>query len=218
MMFCHSQDCVVGFNAMFAWIYSTFVDAALRDLRAAVFELAGMKPGSRVLDVCCGTGEQVLHFAGKGVHAAGVDVDPRMIAMAERNRRKAGVHIASFQVADACRLPFPNGCFDCATVSLALHDKERATRDGIISEMKRVLKSDGVLVFADFTVPLPRNHYGVLIRVVEFLAGRDHFRCSRDYLGQGGLDVLFERNGLREDSRRCIKHGTMTVARAAGPR
>ena len=203
---------------MFAWIYSRFIDAVLRDLRAAVFELAGMKPGSRVLDVCCGTGEQVLYFARGGIHASGVDAEPSMIAMAERHRRKAGMRTASFQVADARHLPFPSGCFDCVTVSLALHDKERAARDVAISEMKRVLKSEGVLLFADLTVPLPRNYYGVLIRVVEFFAGWDHFRCSRDYLGQGGLSALFERNGLREDSRRCIKHGTMAVVTAAGPR
>jgi len=203
---------------MFVWLYSLFVDAVLREVRTVVLDLAGMKPGSRVLDICCGTGEQVLRFAREGIHAVGVDADPRMIAMAERHREETGVRAASFQVADARRLPFPSGCFDCATVSFALHEKGRAARDEVISEMKRVLKSEGVLLFADFTVPLPRNSYGILIRVVEFFAGWSHFRCSRDYLRQGGLDVLFERNGLRADGRRCIKHGTMAVVRVSDPR
>ncbi|MCJ7523373.1 MAG: hypothetical protein MUP21_14315, partial [Dehalococcoidia bacterium] len=97
------------------------------------------------------------------------------------------------------------------SVSLALHEKDRASRDTAISEMKRVIKKEGALVFIDFAVPLPRNPYGLLVRFIEFFAGRDHFKCSRDYLRQGGLDVLLSKNSLREDKRHYLKYGTIVV-------
>ena len=200
---------------MFAQVYSKFVDPALRELRESVPVFAGMKAGDRVLDVCCGTGDQALHYARRGINAVGIDIDPNMIEMAERNRRRGGTLNASFQVADAQQLPFREGLFDYVTVSLALHEKGRATRDAVISEMERLAKDEGGLVFVDFAVPLPRNAYGILVRTVEFFAGWDHFRCSRDYLRQGGLDILLEGRGLREESRLYLKYGTVVLVRTA---
>jgi len=199
---------------LFALIYNAIIDPALRDIRRFVPEFAGMEAGDRVLDVSCGTGDQALHYAVRGIDAVGIDHDPQMIRVAERNRKKRGSGSASFQVANAEYLPFRNGSFDFVSVSLALHEKDRASRDAAISEMKRVVKKEGALVFVDFAVPLPRNAYGLLVRFIEFFAGWDHFKCSRDYLRQGGLDALLRKNGLHEDKRGCLKYGTMLVVKA----
>ena len=199
---------------MYIFGYSKVIDPILRDVRLCTPEFAGMKAGDRVLDVCCGTGEQALHYARKGINATGIDLDPRMIEVAERNRRKRGLGNVSFQLADAQALPFKDDSFDYASVSLALHEKERPARDRVISEMKRVVKAEGTLVFIDLSVPLPRKAYACLVRAVEFMAGRDHFRCFRDYIEQGGLDVLLRSNRLHEEKRDYRMHGTVTIIKA----
>jgi len=51
--------------------YSTLVDPILKEVRTCVVGLAGIKASDRVLDVCCGTGEQVFHYAQKGAIATG---------------------------------------------------------------------------------------------------------------------------------------------------
>jgi ubiquinone/menaquinone biosynthesis C-methylase UbiE len=204
----------IGFKPMYIFGYSKVIDPILRDVRLCTPEFAGMKAGDRVLDVCCGTGEQALHYARKGINATGIDLDPRMIEVAERNRRKRGLGNVSFQLADAQALPFKDDSFDYASVSLALHEKERPARDRVISEMKRVVKAEGALVFIDLSVPLPRKAYACLVRAVEFMAGRDHFRCFRDYIEQGGLDVLLRSSRLHEEKRDYLKHGTVAIIKA----
>lgn len=201
------------YKTVFALVYERFVDLLLRDLRGYIPEFSGMKAGDRVLDVCCGTGDQALHYAAKGIEAVGIDNEPAMIRVARKNRRKRGLSNASFQMADACNLPFRDESFDFVSVSLALHEKDRQARDEVISEMKRVAKRDGTLVFIDFPVPLPRNIYGLGVRVIEFIAGWDHFRYSNDYLKQGGLDVLLAKNGLREEKRDYMKRGIIVAIR-----
>jgi len=191
--------------------YSTAIDPLLRDIRVYVPEFSGMKAGDKVLDVCCGTGDQVFYYAKRGIIAAGIDLDIKMIKMAKKDKRRKDLKNVSFQIADASSLPFKDNSFDYASISFALHEKERAVRDKIISEMKRVVKKGGNLIFIDFQVPLPKNLYSYLIKAVEYLAGRDHFRSFKDYLGQGGLDGIVKKNQLQIEKRDDKKSRIATI-------
>ena len=199
---------------MFALTYARVIDPVLRDIRLYTPDFAGMKTGDRVLDVCCATGDQVFYYARRGISTVGIDLDPRMVVIADRRRRKSGLTNVSFQIADAERLPFQDNSFDYTSISLALHEKERPSRDRVISEMKRVVKDDGALLFIDFKVPLPQNMYAFLIKAVEFIAGLSHFRCSRDYIEQGGLDALLKKHRLYEEKSSYLKYGTIAIIKA----
>jgi ubiquinone/menaquinone biosynthesis C-methylase UbiE len=199
---------------MFSFIYSTVIDPLLRDIRIYAPEFSGMKAGDTVLDVCCGTGAQAIHYAKRGIIATGIDLGQGMIELAERNKRKQGLRNVSFQIADALNLPFENNFFDYASISLALHEVERTARDRIISEMKRVIKKEGALIFTDFRVPLPKNLALYLIKSIEFIAGRNHFRCFKDYIEQGGLDELLRKNQLPEEKRDYLNNGLIVIIKA----
>jgi len=177
------------------------IDPIMRGLRVYTPEFAAMKAGDKVLDVCCGTGSQALQYARIGIIATGIDLDPRMIEVAERNRKKQGLGSVSFQTANALNLPFEDNIFDYASISASLHEKERADRDKIISEMKRVVKKEGTLVFTDYKGTLPRIPSSYLSTALEYIAGRDHWRCFKDYTEQGGLDGLLQKNNLQEEKR-----------------
>lgn len=198
-------------------IYSMVIDPLLRDLRVYVPRFSEMKAGDRVLDVCCGTGDQALHYARRGIITAGIDLSPHMIRVAERNKRKHGLSNVSFQVGDATKLPFQDHCFDYASISLALHEKESASRDRIISEMKRVVRKEGILVFIDFQVPLPRNPYTYLAKAIEFSAGGEHHRYFTDYIEQGGLEEMLSENQLPEEKRDYLKSGLIVIIKAKNP-
>lgn len=197
--------------------YFTLLDLVLRDVRAYVAELAGMKVGDKVLDVCCGTGDQICHYAQKGIIATGVDQNPSVIELAERNRERRDFQDVSFFIASATALPFPDGYFDGASISLGLHEMTRNERDVAVSEMKRVVKKGGALIFIDFQVPLPKNSVAYLIRVVEFIAGRDNHRRFRDYIEQGGLGQILRQNGLTPQKQTILKFGVLKVIRASNP-
>lgn len=199
---------------MFSFIYSTVIDPLLRGIRIYAPEFSGMKAGDTVLDVCCGTGAQAIHYAKRGIIATGIDLGQGMIELAERSKRKQGLRNVSFQIADALNLPFENNFFDYASISLALHEVERTARDRIISEMKRVIKKEGALIFTDFRVPLPKNLALYLIKSIEFIAGRKHFRYFKDYIEQGGLDELLRKNQLPEEKRDYLNNGLIVIIKA----
>ena len=199
---------------MLLFNYSTLVDPILKDVRICVAGLSGVKAGDRVLDVGCGTGDQVFHYEQKGAIATGVDQNPNMIELAERNRKRRGFKHSTFRVASATELPFPDGYFDCASISLALHEMERDERNRAVSEMKRVVKKKGTLIFIDFKVPLPKNSIAYLIRAVEFIAGRDNHKCFTDYLAQGGLNGLLKENQLAPQKEALLKRGNLQVIKA----
>ena len=196
---------------MFSLNYSTVIDPLLWDVRLYVPKFSGMKAGDKVLDVCCGTGDQVFHYSQRGINAVGVDLNPDMIQLAERNKMKLGLTNASFKIADARDLPFQDSLFDHVSISLALHEIERTGRDKVVSEMRRVVRKDGALIFIDFQIPLPKNLYAYLAKVIEFMAGRRHHSRFRDFIEEGGLDRILKQNQLPEENRGYLKAGIITI-------
>jgi ubiquinone/menaquinone biosynthesis C-methylase UbiE len=168
-----------------------------------------MKAGYKVLDVCSGTGNQVLYYTTFGLDAYGIDLDQGMLEQAINNKKLRKTS-ANFVRADAKDIPFKDNHFDFVSISLGLHENSSEVRDRIISEMKRVVKSGGHLVFADFEVPLPNNWIGWIIRIIEWIASGNHYKHFREYLSQGGLDPLIKRHGLtilRQETMKndCLK-------------
>ena len=196
---------------MFFLNYATVIDPLLRGIRLYTIAFSGMKTGEKVLDVCCGTGDQAFNYAKVGIIATGIEFDPNMLKLARKDSRRQDIGIVSFQQADAQNLPFKGGFFDYASISFALHEKERAARDKIITEMKRVVKKDGALIFLDFQVPLPKNLFTLLVNIIEFMAGRNHHKHFKDYIAQGGLDEILKKNQLAAQKRNYLNDGLITI-------
>ena len=199
---------------MFIFNYETLIDPLLRDIRKFTPEFSGMNVGDRVLDVCCGTGAQVLEYGRCGIIAIGIDTSPSMLNIAARNRMRQELANVSFQLAEATNLPFPDGYFDYVSVSFGLHDKEKLIRDKAISEMKRVVKQQGALIFIDFQVPLPKNVWAMFARIIEFLAGGSHYQGFKDYLRNGGLNQILKDHQLLEEYAHRVKGGIAVIIKA----
>jgi demethylmenaquinone methyltransferase / 2-methoxy-6-polyprenyl-1,4-benzoquinol methylase len=105
-----------------------------------------VRPGDRVLDACCGTGDLALACARAGGRVTGLDFSERMLT---RARKKApGVEWVR---GDLLALPFPEATFDSATVGFGVRnvaDLEQAFR-----ELARVLKPEGRLGCLEITRP-----------------------------------------------------------------
>jgi ubiquinone/menaquinone biosynthesis C-methylase UbiE len=109
-----------------------------------------VQPGWSYLDVGCGNGAAALLVADTfGIHVVGVDVDSQQIALA---RSVAGDRTdVRFVTADATCLPFDDGQFDVVATNKTTHHIPRWP--SAIAEMKRVLKPQGYLVYADLKMP-----------------------------------------------------------------
>jgi ubiquinone/menaquinone biosynthesis C-methylase UbiE len=123
-----------------------------KHLRAMVADDLQLRPGDRVLDVGCGPGRLALVFAervGPTGSVDGIDAAIEMINRASSLARKRGV-VATFQVAFAQQLPFPDGTFDAVACTLALHHVAEDDQPTAVGEMYRVLKPHGRLLIAEF--------------------------------------------------------------------
>jgi ubiquinone/menaquinone biosynthesis C-methylase UbiE len=194
--------------------YDKLIDPLLKGLRIFVADFAELKPGQLALDVCCGTGAQVMEYGHLGAIATGIDLSPEMLRIAERNRARNKRSNTSFQLADATNLPFTDHSFDIASVSFGLHDKTSSIRDKVISEMTRVIKPGGSLVLVDFEVPLPENMWGLIARSIEFLAGGSHYAGFKNYVRNGGLDNILKTHKIREERREQLLNRLVTAIRA----
>jgi len=112
--------------------------------RAAVE--AVVRPGDRVLDACCGTGDLAVAAAQAGGKVTGVDFSRPML---ERARRKAPE--LEWIEADALALPFGDGSFDAATVGFGV--RNLADLEGGLRELRRVLRPGGRLAILEITRP-----------------------------------------------------------------
>jgi demethylmenaquinone methyltransferase/2-methoxy-6-polyprenyl-1,4-benzoquinol methylase len=193
--------------------YEKLIDPFLKDVREFVLNFSEIKPGERVLDIGCGTGDQAIYFAKRGAIVAGIDINPKMIGRALMRKKKEGLEV-SFQGGNATNLPFLEPVFDVAVISLVLHEIESKDRDKVISEMKRVVKKGGRLIFVDLNCPLPKSMTSILVKSIEFFAGKNHFKNFKSYQKEGGILKILERNKLKAEKVEYLKSGLLVAVRA----
>jgi demethylmenaquinone methyltransferase/2-methoxy-6-polyprenyl-1,4-benzoquinol methylase len=107
---------------------------------------AVVRPGARVLDACCGTGDLALADARAGGRVTGVDFSAEMLARAERKAPEF-----DWVQADAAALPFPDESFDVATVGFGIRNLEDL--EAGLRELARVLVPGGRLGCLEITRP-----------------------------------------------------------------
>ena len=120
-----------------------------------VIELAKVKPGDRVLDVACGTGNltlTALSYAGPGGKVYGIDAAPEMIELAKKKASQAGLGVV-FEVGLIEQLAFPDAGFDVVISRLAIHHLPDDLKRRGFAEILRVLKPGGHLLITDFSPP-----------------------------------------------------------------
>jgi demethylmenaquinone methyltransferase/2-methoxy-6-polyprenyl-1,4-benzoquinol methylase len=107
---------------------------------------AVVRPGDRVLDACCGTGDLAIAAARGGAEVTGVDFSARML---ERARRK--LQSVTWVEGDALALPFDDSSFDAATVGFGVRNVADLGR--ALAELRRVLRPGGGLAILEITRP-----------------------------------------------------------------
>jgi demethylmenaquinone methyltransferase/2-methoxy-6-polyprenyl-1,4-benzoquinol methylase len=119
------------------------IDRLWRGRVARRFGAVLSRPGARVLDLCCGTGDLALALGGKG---------------AARKFERAGMPVLLAE-ADALRLPFPDASFDLVTSAFGF--RNLADYEAGLREMLRLLRPGGQIGVLEFAEP-PGRFLGAL--------------------------------------------------------
>lgn len=184
------MDTTVDLYDIAAPFYDFFTAPLLKAARGTIVRTAKAHKCRRILDVACGTGELATMLAKAGLEVNAIDLSPAMLAVAGR---KSHPRIAFYR-GSAENLPYASACFDCVTISLALHEMEPNMRMGAAAEILRVLTPGGKLIVFDYA-PLYNGGSALglaLMGLVEKMAGREHFRNFVRFTRSGGIKQLLE--------------------------
>lgn len=116
---------------------------------------SGARPGDRLVDVCCGSGDLAL-LAAKTVglegEVIGVDFCDELLAIAaQRHQSQYPRYALQWQQGDALALPFPDQSFDAATMGYGLRNVGNIPQ--ALRELARVLKPGSKAAILDFHRP-----------------------------------------------------------------
>jgi ubiquinone/menaquinone biosynthesis C-methylase UbiE len=163
----------------------------VRALHRRVIDRANITPGTRVLDVGCGPGRLALaaaQRAGPTGETLGIDPSPEMVALATRNAARAGSS-AQFRVATIEALPAANDHFDVVLATLMLHHLTPDLQRRGLAEIRRILRSGGRFVAADFGAT-PGHGLGHLLSVLGVRRGSEHAQYLASIIADAGLERI----------------------------
>jgi SAM-dependent methyltransferase len=120
-----------------------YLDHADRGLQAPKELLRaelGLTAGSRVLDLGCGTGHELVQLERDGVHAFGVDFSEAMLR-SSFDRLASHGRPARLAAADGAQLPFSDASFDGCRIERVLQHVPNPA--AVLREVRRVLRPGG---------------------------------------------------------------------------
>jgi SAM-dependent methyltransferase len=97
--------------------WSDYMDRFAGVVSERLVEMAGVKPGDRVLDVACGYGEPALTAArrvGSDGTVVATDISPEMLGFGRQRAAANSIENIEFVQSDASSLDFPAESFDAA--------------------------------------------------------------------------------------------------------
>jgi demethylmenaquinone methyltransferase/2-methoxy-6-polyprenyl-1,4-benzoquinol methylase len=116
------------------------------------------RPGARVLDICCGTGDLVLALAKSRHPVLGSDFcHPMLVAAKEKIDRRLAT--AALFESDALHLPLRDASLDLLTVAFGF--RNLANYENGLAEIGRVLRPGGTAAILEFTTP-PNTAFAAL--------------------------------------------------------
>ena len=124
--------------------FATYMEAGAVE----VLEGWPIRPGDRVLDVACGSGQTALPAARLGAQVTGIDIAASQIAAAQRRADEEGLN-AQFEVGDVEDLRFEDGSFDVVITMFGAMFAPDPVKTA--AEMSRVLRPGGRLIMANWT-------------------------------------------------------------------
>lgn len=129
-------------------LLSASLDRVWRRRAAAALDLPA---GSRVLDLCAGTGDQAIALRRRGAVVVAADFCLPMLAEGQPKLRREAPPRPAPICADALAIPCRDGAFDAATVAFGLRNV--ADLDAALGELHRVLSPGGKLAVLEFALP-----------------------------------------------------------------
>lgn len=143
------------------------LDAWLGPVTEAMFDLARLKAGDRVVDLGAGAGEPSLSAAervGPSGHVVATDISSNILEFAAQIARERGLANFETRVMDGEKPDLPHDAFDVVLSRLGLI--YFPDRDGALRSALRMLKTGGSVVLASFSTPEENRFFSIPISII----------------------------------------------------
>jgi len=172
--------------------------------------LAALNPGETVLDLGSGGGIDVLLSAkrvGPAGKAYGLDMTDEMLALANENKRSAGVENVEFLKGEIENIPLPDNSVDVIISNCVINLS--SNKDRVIAEAFRVLKPGGRFAVSDVVTKgemLPEIRKSVLLWVgcISGALEENEYRSKLASAGFEKIDLEPTRIYRVEDAREFL--------------
>jgi len=178
-----------------ACLYDFLLSRPLRPIRLNILSFIKAHNHRRILDICCGTGEQLRLLSQHDHDLTGIDASAGMLKQA----RKKSSESITYMHMDGTQIDFPPELFDCTIISFGLHEKKKENHDLLFDKGLRMVRPKGHIILCDFsqvgnsfTSKLVGN---ILLPIIERSAGMDHFNNYQNWMRQGALEGFCSRHG-----------------------
>lgn len=184
--------------------WGPFVGDWLGEATETMFDLARIGPGSRVLDIAAGAGEQSISAArrvGESGHVLATDIAPALLERAATDARTAGLSNVETRELDGEALDaLPAASFDAAISRVGLiyfPDQQRA-----LAGMRRALRPGGRVAAIVYSTPERNAFFSIPVKII-----RERAKLPPPLPGQPGpfslgaegvLEAAFAKAGLRD--------------------
>ncbi len=197
-----------SYNLM-AKIYDPIFYLALKPIRIAVMNELLKYKEKIILDLCCGTGNQIKLLSKHGFrNLYCLDISDSMLEIAKRSDSSIKIYNE-----DATKTNFDNASFDVVIISFAIHEKDRNTQQALIDEAYRITKKDGFMLVVDYVFDNKTTKYGkILISIIERIAGREHYRNFKSYIQNDGLSSLIKKDKFKLIKCNRMSSGAVTIS------
>lgn len=184
--------------------WGPFLGRWLGDATETMFDLARIGPGSQVLDVAAGAGEQSIgaaRRAGPSGRVLATDIAPALLERAAADAKAAGLsNLETLELDGEALDTLPTGSFDAAISRVGLiyfPDQQRA-----LAGMRRALRPGGRVSAVVYSTPERNAFFSIPVKII-----RERARLPAPLPGQpgpfslgaeGALEAAFAKAGLRD--------------------
>jgi len=180
-----------------AKVYDQILFPFIRPIRNKVISLVKKYQYASILDVCCGTGDQLKLLKEQGFDGKGIDLSDAMLSIALK-----GEDAVDCIQQDATQMHYENAKFELVMTAFSLHEKSHTSARKIVEEMVRVTSEGGDILIVDYELSGKTSILSkALICFIEWIAGGEHYLNFKSYIKKGGLPELLSGITLTEVER-----------------
>ena len=165
------------------WFYDIFI--APNQDKAFSYIKGFIELNSSLLDIGCGTGRLAFQLNGKCSRVDSIDPSIKNINIARKrlkNYHSSKIHFYHSDINTFLKNDSPH--YDYAVLSYVIHEIDETQREDILRTVSQYVDT---IILVDYLAPKPSNFWRYLNEIVEFAAGKDHYRNFKSYIKNNGI-------------------------------